>query len=123
MSDAKSPRLQCSLCPWKKTTDPRDIPNGYDEDDHRSLTRTIADESHGFGGALRVMACHETKKGKELPCVGWLHNQLGPGNNIGLRLRARSGAIDTNVETVGEQHRCLEDTFPKPAKRKKVRRG
>jgi hypothetical protein len=58
------------------------------------------------------MACHETKAGKELPCVGWLVHQLGPGNNIGLRLAAMSGRIDANVKTVGPQHECFEDTLP-----------
>lgn len=59
------------------------------------------------------MACHETAIGKELPCVGWLENQLGPGNNIALRLRVVTGDIDGDVETVGEQHATLEDTFPR----------
>ena len=58
------------------------------------------------------MACHETTGGKELPCVGWLVHQLGPGNNIVLRLMAASGRIDANVKTVGPQHETLEDTLP-----------
>ena len=35
---------------------------------------------------LRVMACHETQ---DAHCVGWLHHQLGEGNNIPLRLSMR----------------------------------
>lgn len=106
---AKPARRQCSKCPWKVGTDPNDIPNGYDAEKHRALKSTVG---HTLGTPLRIMACHETQVGKELPCVGWLENQLGPGNNIALRMQVVSGRIDANVETVGEQHACLEDTFP-----------
>lgn len=58
------------------------------------------------------MACHETKLGGELPCVGWLVHQLGPGNNIGLRLAVIHGRVDGNVQTVGPQHETFEDTLP-----------
>ena len=58
------------------------------------------------------MACHEFPVGAEKPCVGWLVNQLGPGNNIALRLRVILKTIDANVQTVGEQHQTLEDSFP-----------
>ncbi len=58
------------------------------------------------------MACHETTGGNELPCVGWLYNQLGEGNNIPLRLAVLYGRVDGNVLIVGKQHRTLEDTFP-----------
>jgi len=64
-----------------------------------------------FGG-VRIMACHEFPKGQERPCVGWLANQLGPGNNIALRLAAHTGRIDANVRTVGPQHETFEDTLP-----------
>ncbi len=58
------------------------------------------------------MACHEAPVGKEVHCVGWLVNQLGPGNNLGLRLRVITGQVDANVEVDGEQHACFEDTLP-----------
>lgn len=61
------------------------------------------------------MACHETKVGGELPCVGWLVHQLGPGNNLGLRLAVISGRVDGNVKTVGPQHETFEDTLPNDA--------
>jgi hypothetical protein len=44
--------------------------------------------------------------------VGWLAHQLGPGNNIGLRLAVISGRIDVNFELIGEQHETFEDTLP-----------
>lgn len=104
-------RKQCKKCPWKTTTNPHDIPNGYCERKHAALSSTIADP-----GSLRpggsMMACHEMPSGKEVPCVGWLVHQLGPGNNIGLRMAVMVGKIDANVETVGPQHERFEDTLP-----------
>jgi hypothetical protein len=58
------------------------------------------------------MACHEAPTGAEQPCVGWLANQLGPGNNLALRMRVMFGQIDGNVVTVGPQHDVFEDTLP-----------
>ncbi len=106
-------RKQCAKCPWRKDVDPNDIPNGYCETKHAALGATIAkDPLSSINGQLHIMACHDTPVGKELPCVGWLVNQLGPGNNLGLRLAARSGRVDANVETVGEQHETFEETLP-----------
>jgi hypothetical protein len=110
-------RRQCAKCPWKTSTNPHDIPNEYSEEAHARLNRTIAEPGAlPIGLAIRFMACHETSRGHELPCVGWLVHQLGPGNNIGLRLMAHAGQIDTNVRTVGSQHECFEDTLPKGAR-------
>lgn len=108
----KGPRKQCAKCPWKVTTDPNDIPNGYCAVKHANLKGTIAEPGALPKGPLHVFACHESSVGRELPCVGWLENQLGPGNNIHLRLAVALGRIDANVETVGEQHESLEDTLP-----------
>jgi hypothetical protein len=105
--------MQCAKCPWKVSTDPHDIPNGYCAVKHAKLKGTIASGVDlGIGRGLRVMACHESEVGKELPCVGWLVNQLGPGNNIALRLAVLAKRIDANVECVGKQHRTFEDTIP-----------
>ena len=112
------PRIQCAKCPWKKSTDPFDIPNGYDPEKHAALERTIAKpgDLHGIFDVQHTMACHETTGGNELPCVGWLVHQLGPGNNIAMRLRATYGAVDANVRTVGPQHKTFADTLPKSKK-------
>lgn len=109
------PRKQCSKCPWKIGTDPHEIPDGYSEELHRGLSETISvpGSLDGLFGSLRLMACHETARGRELPCVGWLVNQLGPGNNLALRLAVARGAIDGNVRTVGPQHETFQDTLPK----------
>lgn len=114
-------RVQCAKCPWRKDVDPYDIPNGYCPKKHAGLRDTIAEPGALPGplGALKVMACHETPVGGELVCVGWLANQLGPGNNLALRLAARRRPDLTNYKLVGEQHERFEDTLPKGRKRRK----
>ena len=115
-------RRQCKKCPWRVDANPRDIPGGYCERKHQALQRTIDDGAGTLVGPVRMMACHETPRGAELPCVGWLMNQLGPGNNLGLRLAVRSGRVSADVELVGEQHQRFEDTLPRgPAPKSKSR--
>jgi len=110
---AKPPRKQCKKCPWKKSVDPHTIPNGYKPSKHRKLSCTIATPGAlPTGDTLRLMACHESKVGKEIPCVGWLTHQLGVGNNLHLRLAVIQGRVDANIKTVGPQHERFEDTLP-----------
>lgn len=104
---------QCAKCPWRVDVDPNEIPDGYCPTKHRELENTIAKPGSlaGVFGGLRMMACHESKPGKESPCVGWMANQLGPGNNIGLRLWATKN-LKERIELAGEQHERFEDTLP-----------
>ena len=108
-------RRQCKACPWKVSTKAdRDIPGGYCREKHRDLASTIAKPGEFVPGqALRVFACHESAIGGEVACVGWLVNQLGPGNNIALRIAAIREPAMVDVETVGPQHHRIEDTIPK----------
>jgi Family of unknown function (DUF6283) len=113
---SKKPRRQCAVCPWKTTTNPFDIP-GYDPAKHYTLKETIAQgdaiEQMTNPDPLRQMACHlTTGKRVSLPCVGWLHHQLGEGNNIRLRIAVSDGDIDADYELVGDQHSTFEDTLP-----------
>ena len=104
---------QCAKCPWRKGVNPHDIPNGYDEQKHCALESTIAkpgDISGALSGTMRVMACHETR---DAHCVGWLMNQLGPGNNIGLRISMSRCENLRDVKLCGKQHATFEDTLPK----------
>lgn len=105
-------RRQCRKCPWRVDVDPRQIPGEYCEAKHAGLAGTIAKPGTLPAGPLRLMACHETPVGRELPCVGWLSHQLGPGSNIALRLAVLSGRVSGDVQTVGEQHERFEDTLP-----------
>jgi hypothetical protein len=102
---------QCKKCPWRKDVDPHDIPNGYCETKHANLAGTIAEPGAlpNLSQPMRVMACHETA---DAHCVGWLMNQAGPGNNIGLRLQLMSCENISKVRLVGEQHPTFEDTLP-----------
>lgn len=114
-------RRQCSKCPWKIGQDPREIPGVYREDKHLALSSTIAPRGEFRAGTLRLMTCHETAIGKELPCVGWLYNQLGVGNNIGLRLAVIQGHVDAEIEVIGPQRARFEDTLPRPNKVMKMK--
>jgi hypothetical protein len=111
---------QCAKCPWRKDVDPRDIPNGYCEVKHANLASTIAKPGvlDLNLNVMRLMACHESNvEGEEEPCVGWMHNQLGPGNNLGLRLwfslKTSKGEVKGPLKVMGEQHQKFEDTLPK----------
>lgn len=44
-------------------------------------------------------------------CIGWIENQLGPGNNIPLRLKMLNYDL-SEMETFGDQHERFEDTLP-----------
>lgn len=100
---------QCAKCPWRVDVDPHDIPNGYSVDRHRALARTIAAPMDV--GSLRqpqhVMACHETQ---DTHCIGWLVNQLGPGNNLQMRMEMFGCINGDKIRLLGGQHERFEDT-------------
>lgn len=101
---------QCKACPWLKDADPHDIPNGYCETKHRALEDTIAKPGELNFGSLRAMACHESH---DAHCIGWLVNQAGAGNNLGLRLRLMTCNNTKAIRLRGEQHESFHDTLPK----------
>jgi hypothetical protein len=104
---------QCSKCPWRIDVDPNDIPNGYTVNKHEGLRKTIANKDDPLctiTNNQHVMACHETDNAH---CVGWLHNQLGEGNNIGLRIAMMSCENISNLEIQGKQHNNFNETLPK----------
>ncbi len=102
---------QCKTCPWKLSTTVADIPN-YSVETHEDLRDTIADET---GNAARIeekaittMTCHKSIKSM---CVGWLHNQLGLGGNIPLRIQMMFYSNVREIEIYGEQKDTFEETF------------
>ena len=99
---------QCEKCPWRVDVDPHDIPNGYCELKHAALSKTIA-QPGDFRGSGSAMACHETH---DAHCIGWLMNQIGSGNNIGLRIRMISCENAGKIRLKGEQHLTFEETLP-----------
>lgn len=104
---------QCAKCPWKVGTNPHDIPDGYCEVKHGALANTIAEEGKlNLDKPLVAMACHHSNGKDEMFCVGWLHNQLGSGNNIALRLQMRSCENIGDLQVIGKQHEKFSDTLP-----------
>lgn len=113
----KAVLTQCRSCPWRVDCEPdKDIPGGYCATMHRNLSNTIdtGPDSlrRAFSGVSRVMACHYSPVGDEFPCAGWLHNQIGVGNNIGVRMAVISERLPF-PEIDGPQHQRFEDTLPK----------
>ena len=103
---------QCNLCPWKVSTNPHDIPDGYSEEKHKNLSKTIAKDLSFGQRELNCMACHHSNGHDQMYCVGWLNNQLGAGNNIGLRIRMMRCENIGRLKVIGEQHENFEDTLP-----------
>lgn len=100
---------QCEKCPWRADVDPHDIPNGYCETKHANLKDTIA-EPGSLATNGKAMACHETHAAH---CIGWLVNQMGPGNNIPLRIQMSSCDNAQDIKLRGKQHATFEETLPK----------
>ncbi|MDQ2096792.1 MAG: DUF6283 family protein [Tychonema bourrellyi B0820] len=101
---------QCKTCPWKLSETVADIPN-YSVETHEALQDTIADKTgnaNQIQEKLNVMTCHKSINSK---CVGWLHNQLGIGNNIPLRVNMMFYSNAKDIEIDGEQVSSFEETF------------
>lgn len=116
MPKFKLPRTkQCAKCPFKVSTNPYDIPDGYCEVKHANLKDTIAEQGSldFLRGGMKVMACHHSSGDDKMYCVGWLNHQLGVGNNIGLRIKMMSCENISEIKVYGEQHQRFEDTLPK----------
>ena len=71
-----------------------------------------------FRSCRTAMACHYSKPGEEFVCAGWLHHQLGVGNNISVRLAVATRKLPV-PEVDGEQHESFEATLPKKRRRRK----
>lgn len=103
---------QCANCPWKVDADLSTIP-GYVTEHHERLENTIADGYSGIlGNDSHVMACHHSTEGNDEYCIGWLVNQLGPGNNIGMRFKMIHCENAADIEVFGQQYQAFEDTLP-----------
>lgn len=102
---------QCRSCPWRVGCVPdRDIPN-YSRELHERLNRTVISGIASLTAPVnRIMACHYSESGAEIPCAGWLANQIGDGNNIAMRLAILVGKMPV-PETDGPQHEHFEETL------------
>ena len=80
---------------------------------HQNLDSTIADPGAiNFGKGIKAMACHNSPEDQQYHCIGWLENQIGVGNNIGLRMQMLNCENADEVEVFGEQHERFVDTLP-----------
>jgi Family of unknown function (DUF6283) len=108
----KNPK-QCKNCPWRTDHDKSQIP-AYSKKQHKKLKRTIAKQDNlscVFSGTNNYMACHESTESDNRHCIGWLVNQAGKGNNIGLRIELMSCENTKNIEVFGEQFKTFEETL------------
>lgn len=104
--------VQCAKCPWKVSTNPFDIPDGYCPVKHAKLKTTIAEEGRINLTVNNAMACHHSTGDDQMYCVGWLNHQLGVGNNIGLRIKMMSCENIRDLKIKGKQHQRFQDTLP-----------
>ena len=103
---------QCKTCPWRVGADVHAIPH-YQESLHRKLTSTIArpGDVSTLGGGQHLMACHYSTEGDDKVCVGWLAHQIGPGNNLALRLRVATTPSLRDFVVDGPQRETFAETF------------
>lgn len=101
---------QCANCPWRVDSDPHAI-NNYSLLQHQTLESTIAKDTN-LNLAVKAMACHESSEAHSTHCIGWLHQQLNDGNNLGLRLSMANCENADRIEVVGPQHQIFIDTLP-----------
>lgn len=99
---------QCANCPWKKSSNLTQI-KGYCATKHKELKDTIA-QPGSLEDTGHVMACHHSNGVDDMYCIGWLAHQLGPGNNIPLRIKMLNYDL-SKVTTVGCQHENFENTL------------
>ena len=99
---------QCKTCPWRVEVKPsRDVPN-YDPGIYDRMRASLRTGVESIAEKVRiVMECHNGKRGSDRACAGWLHHQLGVGNNLGVRLAVICGRLPA-PRVVGEQHEDLE---------------
>ncbi len=106
---------QCKTCPWRKESKVENIPN-YSSRLHQDLEDTIAylspEEQLSDSSPENIMLCHHSNLDSDQTfCIGWVHNQLGVGNNIKLRMYFMGCKNGNQIEVVGEQVKSFEDTF------------
>lgn len=107
---------QCKNCPWKVDRNLNTIP-GYSRENHQKLSQTIANPEINYSqvvsqltNPMRIMACHYSTDDLELPCIGWIYNQLR-NNNLALRLALIRSKQVKKLEIDGAQRATFAKTF------------
>ncbi|MBV9186628.1 MAG: hypothetical protein JO093_13485 [Acidobacteria bacterium] len=73
--------------------------------------RTLHVSAIDGAGGVEALRAPPASRLACLACAGWLNNQLGAGNNIGLRIAAMRGRFPQPL-VHGPQHERFEDTLP-----------
>jgi hypothetical protein len=107
---------QCANCPWKVDRDLSKI-TGYNRDNHQDLNGTIANPDidiseviHQVTTPMRLMGCHYSTDDLQLPCIGWIYNQLR-NNNLALRMALIRSRQVKKLEIDGPQRVTFAETF------------
>lgn len=111
MTDAYRSTHQCSTCPWRRAVDPQNLGEGFG---HVCKSKIGNRDASGTMSLKQVdgMACHRSTEGDPFACVGWMSWAVGPGNNLGLRLRAMAGAFNPRaLVLLGEQRESFDEMF------------
>jgi hypothetical protein len=107
MSDMRKTARQCVSCPWRVEVIPaRDVPD-YDPGIYARMRATLRSGLGSMQGTRIVMECHNGKR-QDRACAGWLHHQIGVGNNLGVRIAVACGRLPA-PKVIGEQHETLDD--------------
>ena len=99
---------QCKTCPWRVAVKPsRDVPD-YDPGIYERMQSTLRSGIDAMFERVRVvMECHNGKRGAKRACAGWLHHQIGIGNNLGVRLSVMTGRLPV-PKVSGPQHETFD---------------
>lgn len=105
---------QCDSCPWKKGIMPEDITQGFDLEYYQGVREQFqASGLESIHKQHKQMACHMHPDSNPTPCVGWLINQAGIGNNLFIRLQLMQVENSCDLQVDGEQHNSILDFFSK----------
>jgi len=108
VSDKRKTAKQCKTCPWRvDVVPPRDVPN-YDPGIYARMRATLRSGFESMSDKTRiVMKCHNGRDNVDVACAGWLHHQIGVGNNLGVRFAVILGKLPV-PKVIGDQHEDLD---------------
>lgn len=83
----------------------KSIREDYHQPGLENFTRLTGDQE-------KIMCCHKhDENDNPTPCVGWLMNQAGEGNNINVRLRLQFTPNAGDLKLLGEQRKDIFSFF------------
>lgn len=109
-NECKTRRAPCKACPWRVDAKATEIP-GFDMEKAENLKNTV-----GQVLGQPMMACHQSKDGEEIVCVGFL--AVDGHDNLTVRLSLATGVLDPIAvqpapEEWGELHGSFDEMIEK----------